>query len=224
MTTPTEFEAMRASLDKDLEERSLTPLQKVQYQHLKDLVDKGEEGWVEIVVVPSGGVLSPPQPGGNYMTGVAIQQHAFGQGSVHINSTDVHDPPVIDPRIADLRWDFDVLYYGTKFIRKWIQTRPLADFVDEMISPPASLKDDDEWAAFVKSVVRTTNHPLGTTAMAPRSLGGVVDPRLKIYGLANVRVVDASVIPLTTGVAIQSTVYAIAEKAADILRKEWGLE
>ena len=41
---------------------------------------------------------------------------------------------------------------------------------------------------------------------------GVVDPRFKIYGLTNVRVVDASVIPLTTGVAIQSTVYAIAEK------------
>jgi hypothetical protein len=64
--------------------------------------------------------------------------------------------------------------------------------------------------------------------MAPRNLGGkitfqlysptliclsgVVDPRLKIYGLDNVRVVDASVIPLTTGVAIQSSVYAIAEK------------
>jgi hypothetical protein len=74
MTTPSEFEAMRASLDKDLAERPLTPLQKVQYQHLKDLVDSGEEGWVEIVVVPSGGVLSPPRPGENYMTGVAIQQ------------------------------------------------------------------------------------------------------------------------------------------------------
>ena len=96
--------------------------------------------------------------------------------------------------------------------------------------------------------------------MAPRNLGGeitfllrlslklltcfsgVIDPRFKIYGLTNVRVVDASVIPLTTGVAIQSTVYAIAEKvglylglhwhvltgqrrqAAVTLRKEWGLE
>ena len=43
-------------------------------------------------------------------------------------------------------------------------------------------------------------------------LSGVVDPRLKIYGLDNIRVVDASVIPLTTGVAIQTSVYAIAEK------------
>jgi len=74
MTTPAEFEAMRAALDKDLAQRSLTPLQKVQYQHLKDLVDSGEEGWVEMVVVPSGGVLSPPRPGENFMTGVAIQQ------------------------------------------------------------------------------------------------------------------------------------------------------
>lgn len=48
---------------------------------------------------------------------------------------------------------------------------------------------------------------------------GVVDPKMKIYGLTNVRVVDASVIPLTTGVAIQSTVYAIAEKVS--LKLEW---
>ena len=74
MTTPSEFKAMRASLDQDLAERTLTPLQKVQYQHLKDLVDDGDEGWVEIVVVPSGGVLSPPKPGENYLTAVAIQQ------------------------------------------------------------------------------------------------------------------------------------------------------
>lgn len=74
MTNFSEFKAMRTSLDQELAERPLTPLQKVQYQHLKDLVDEGEEGWVEIVVVPGGGVLSSPRPGENYMTGVAIQQ------------------------------------------------------------------------------------------------------------------------------------------------------
>jgi len=54
----------------------------------------------------------------------------------------------------DLFVDFDVLYHGTRFIRKWIQTKPLADLIDEMITPPASLQDDNEWVKFVKSVVR----------------------------------------------------------------------
>ena len=59
-------------------------------------------------------------------------------------------------------------------------------------------------------------------------LSGVVDPGFKIYGLTNVRVVDASMIPLTTGVAIQSTVYAIAEKVGLYLdlvalaRSDWA--
>jgi choline dehydrogenase-like flavoprotein len=48
--------------------------------------------------------------------------------------------------------------------------------------------------------------------MAPRSMGGVVDPELKVYGLQNVRVIDAGVLPLTIGVPLQQTVYAIAEK------------
>jgi hypothetical protein len=50
--------------------------------------------------------------------------------------------------------DFEVLYYGTRFIRKWIQTKPLADLIDEMVTPPGSLHEDNEWIKFVKSVVR----------------------------------------------------------------------
>ena len=53
----------------------------------------------------------------------------------------------------DLFVDFDVLYYGTKFLRKWIQTKPLADLIDEWITPPATILDD-EWVKFVKTAVR----------------------------------------------------------------------
>ncbi|KAH9080428.1 FAD-linked reductases C-terminal domain-containing protein [Lactarius deliciosus] len=179
MTTPSEFNAMRASLDQKLAARTLTALQKTQYQHLKKVEKK-------------------------HITG---------------DNTNIQDQPIIDPRIDDLRWDFDVLYYGTKFPRKWIQTKPLTDLIDEWITPL-----DAEWEKSVKPAVRTTNHPLdeyvSTIAMAPRSLGGkelpltlvvnsdhlssVFDLKMKTPGLTNVRVVDASVIPLTAGVAVQS--------------------
>jgi choline dehydrogenase-like flavoprotein len=57
-------------------------------------------------------------------------------------------------------------------------------------------------------------HPIGTAAMAPREIGGVVDPSLRVYGTKNLRVVDASVIPLQLGATPMSTIYAIAEKVS----------
>ncbi|KAI0052741.1 GMC oxidoreductase [Auriscalpium vulgare] len=225
MTTPEELAAMRKQLDEYIETSpEVTPFLKKQYDVLRDIVDKGEDGWVEMVLVPAGGVLSTPEAGKSYLTAVAIQLHPFGRGSVHIKSADIAEAPVIDPRFLELPWDFNVLVQGAQFIRKWVATEPLASYVDKIVTPPESTSTREDWEKYVRSVVRTTNHPLGTTAMAPRELGGVVDPALKVYGLENVRVVDASIIPLTIGVAIMPTVYAVAEKAADILLKEWKLD
>lgn len=61
-------------------------------------------------------------------------------------------------------------------------------------------------------------HPLGTCAMMPRLLGGVVDSDLRVYGTKNVRVVDASVMPLQVSGHLSASVYAIAEKAADLIK------
>jgi choline dehydrogenase-like flavoprotein len=53
--------------------------------------------------------------------------------------------------------------------------------------------------------------------MAPREIGGVVDPELKVYGTKNLRVVDASVLPLQLGATPMSTIYAIAEKVSSLV-------
>jgi choline dehydrogenase len=55
--------------------------------------------------------------------------------------------------------------------------------------------------------------------MMDRALGGVVDPQLKVYGTANVRIVDASVLPMQVSGHLTSTLYAVAERAADIIKQ-----
>lgn len=57
--------------------------------------------------------------------------------------------------------------------------------------------------------------------MLPEDEGGVVDTKLKVYGVANLRVVDASVFPLEIRNNLQTSVYALAEKAADIIKNDW---
>lgn len=57
--------------------------------------------------------------------------------------------------------------------------------------------------------------------MMPRELGGVVDPELRVYGTSNVRVVDASIVPFQICGHLASTLYAVAEKAADMIKARY---
>lgn len=59
--------------------------------------------------------------------------------------------------------------------------------------------------------------------MLPRNSGGVVSPELKVYGTKNVRVIDASILPFQVCGHLTSTLYAVAEKAADAIKKQYRL-
>ena len=50
--------------------------------------------------------------------------------------------------------DVDVLLRGTQFVRKWVGTKPIADLVDELVTPPASVETDGQWTKYMKTVVR----------------------------------------------------------------------
>ena len=69
-------------------------------------------------------------------------------------------------------------------------------------------------------LVLSMYHVAGSCAMMPREDGGVVNPQLKVYGTTNLRVVDASIFPIEPRGNIQATVFAVAEKAADIIKQQ----
>jgi len=80
--------------------------------------------------------------------------------------------------------------------------------------------DDEAIREYVRNGLQPVYHPVGTAAMLPREDGGVVDSNLKVYGTTNLRVVDASVIPLQIAAHPQETIYGIAEKLSDIIKAD----
>jgi len=77
----------------------------------------------------------------------------------------------------------------------------------------------DEAKAYIKISSISMWHPSGTCSMLPRANGGVVSEKLLVYGTQNLRIIDASIFPLIPRGNLQATVYAVAERAADIVKE-----
>jgi choline dehydrogenase len=142
---------------------------------------------------------------------VASILHPFGRGSVTIKSTDPFEEPTIDPRYGSNPLDIQIIIEGIKFQTKLLATTPLAKLGPLQVLPPP-FTDDALLELWVKAGLKTNYHPSGTASMLPKELGGVVDTSLKVYGTANLRVVDGGVFPLLPGSHIGAAVYAVAEK------------
>lgn len=159
-----------------------------------------------------------PDYGNNYLTLVSALMHSLGRGSVHIKSTNISVTPLLDLRFLSNEHDLQALVEIGKLARKIGQTEPLASIVTSEYEPGLdSVDSDEEWVEFVKDTSLSFFHVAGTCAMLPRGDGGVVDPTLKVWGTKNLRVVDASIIPVLIASHTQTAVYGIAERAAQII-------
>lgn len=107
-------------------------------------------------------------------------------------------------------------------MEKVAATKPLKNIIQGQSVPPAPLTDDEAVKGFIRQAFSSGSHLMGTCAVAKRELGGVVNNRLIVYGTSNIRVVDASIIPLPIAAHIQATVYAIAERATDLIKRDSG--
>jgi choline dehydrogenase-like flavoprotein len=164
--------------------------------------------------------------GADFFTLVASILHPFSTGSVHIASPSITIQPTINPNYLSREYDIEAAVTSAKYLRKIANTSPLNQIWTSEYEPGLEVvgtgpDTDEQWRAWITSSLQSTNHPVGTCAMIPRRLGGVVDADLRVYGTSNLRVVDASIFPVLISAHPQTLIYGIAEIAAEKVVATW---
>lgn len=203
------------------------PLDEHRVSVVRDLIQNGNEGTAQYFPYPNqipiaGGIPQKPQEG-SFLTIVVALSHPLSTGTVHIASSDPSAKPTIDHQYLSNPLDIELQARHVRYIEKLVTAEPMGSLLKRngrrTQGPAAFIGDDLDKAKEYLGLVGTTNyHSCGTCAMAPRESGGVVDPELRVYGVKNLRVVDASVFPLIPQSNTQMLVYALAERAADIIK------
>ncbi|KAH0094847.1 glucose oxidase, partial [Aureobasidium melanogenum] len=146
----------------------------------------------------------------------------FSRGNIHIKSANASAPAAINPNFFMLDYDLKQQIGTARAARTVATTAPLSNILTSETTPGFDVvplnATDAVWGDWLKSVYRSNYHYISTAAMMSKELGGVVDDDHIVYGTANVRVVDASVIPFQVSGHLASTLYALAERAADIIK------
>ncbi|TGJ87562.1 hypothetical protein E0Z10_g1199 [Xylaria hypoxylon] len=159
----------------------------------------------------------------NFVSLGCVQSHPFSRGTTHISSADINAVPDINPSYFSHPADLEIMARHLQALdTKLRPSEQLAHYLKpdgKRNHPDAFHVGDLEGAKkYVLDTATSAYHSCGSAAMLPRERGGVVDPKLFVYGTENLRIVDASIFPLIPRGNILSSVYAVAEKAADIIK------
>ena len=141
-----------------------------------------------------------------------LEQEAPGR--IRLNSTDPRDFPAVETALLEHPADIQKMVAAMEFIRDLTRTSPMREFYGELRNPAP----DEDWATFARSTYDSYQHASGTCRMGPADdPASVVDQRLRVHGLDNLWVADASVMPEVVRANTNSTVYVIAERLAEFL-------
>ena len=146
----------------------------------------------------------------------AWQCRPEARGSVLAKSVDPQQAPAIDPNYLDHEVDRAAIVAGLKLCRRILQASPFMSTGGAEIYPGKDIQSDDEWLDYAYRNGSTVYHPVGTCKMGTDRMA-VVDPELRVHGMAGLRVVDASVFPKMTSSNTNAPTLMIAEKASDMI-------
>ena len=156
----------------------------------------------------------------NAFTASVCNLNPTSRGSVAIRSADPAEPPAIAPLYLSTDADRQVAAEGLRLTRRIVAQPALQPYRPREFRPGVQFQTDAELAQLAGDIGTTIFHPVGTAKMGPRGdPGAVVDARLRVHGVAGLRVVDASVMPTITSGNTNSPTLMIAERGA-----QWLLE
>ena len=153
------------------------------------------------------------------MTCAVCQLRPESTGSIHIQSADPAAAPAIRPNFLSEEVDRATLIEGIRIARRVAAAPSLARYVERELYPGDDTRSDDEILEFCRHTGSTVFHPIGTCRMGSDA-DAVVDDRLRVRGVAGLRVVDASIMPTLVSGNTNAPTIMIGEKGAAMILED----
>ena len=137
------------------------------------------------------------------------------RGRLTLQSSNPADLPAIDPQMLEHPKDIQAMAAAMRFVQRLAATEPMSDYCGELFSPSPT----EDWIKFARSSYTSYFHGAGTCKMGPASDPmAVVDQGLRVHGMTNLWISDASIMPSVAHANTNLTSMMIGERAADFIR------
>jgi choline dehydrogenase len=166
--------------------------------------------------VPGVRALTRTDPFSGFTTSVSPCRPT-SRGHVEIKSGDPRQAPAIHPNFLATNHDVDELLSGARFLRKLAATPSLSAIIAEELKPGPAKVSDEELVADIRARAYSVFHPVSTCRMGFDPMENVVDSRLRVHGIAGLRVIDASIFPTVTSGNTNAPAIMVGEKGADLV-------
>lgn len=160
--------------------------------------------------------LMNPDPYSAFLLGYSACRPT-SRGFLQIRSADPFAAPEIHPNYLATDNDIQDMLDGSRLMRRLAATPALSSIIAEELHPGAQVQSETEMIADIRQRGGSVFHPVSTCIMGPDPRNAVVDHRLKVHGLAGLRVIDASIFPNVTSGNTNAPSIMVGEKGADLV-------
>lgn len=160
--------------------------------------------------------LMKPDPFSGFSTSISPCRPR-SRGHIAIRSADPHEAPEIAPNYLSDEQDVRDILVGARFLRRLAAAPSFAALIESEIRPGPACIDDEAQLEAIRQQAYSVFHPCGSCRMGPDPANSVVDASLRVHGLENLRVADASIFPTIPSGNTNAPAIMVGERAAEIM-------